>query len=52
MDTHHISYSPERVVRVCRECHRSIHQEPGYYDGFESETTAGAPVSGLMSYSG
>ena len=52
MDTHHISYSPERVVRVCRECHQRIHQEPGYYDEFEPETTPEASVSDLMSHPG
>jgi len=52
MDTHHISYSPARVVRVCRECHRRIHQEPGNYDGFESGTTPEASISGFMSYLG
>ena len=30
---HHISYYPEKVVRVCRKCHRDIHKnkEHKYY---------------------
>jgi len=52
MDTHHISYTPEKVVRVCRGCHRRIHQEQGYYDELEPETTPKASVSDLMSHPG
>jgi transcription elongation factor Elf1 len=52
MDTHHVDYAPEKVVRVCRECHRRIHQEPGYHDDLAPETIPDGSVSDLVSHPG
>lgn len=52
MNTHHISYSPEKVVRVCRECHRRIHKERGYHDDLEPEVTPNASMADLKGHPG
>lgn len=32
IEKHHVSYSPEKHISVCRKCHWRIHHEPGYRD--------------------
>lgn len=37
-EQHHIQYRPtQRVVYLCKSCHRSVHRTPGYHDELEPE---------------
>ncbi|MFC6755846.1 MULTISPECIES: hypothetical protein [Haloarcula] len=50
MENHHISYEPEKVVRVCRRCHKRIHKEDGYHDELDPETIPDGSVGDLVTH--
>jgi len=34
---HHVSYEPEATVRVCNQCHRTIHADNGRFEALEPD---------------
>lgn len=37
LQKHHVSYQPERTIRVCSSCHGKIHDRDGFHDDLKPE---------------
>ena len=35
LEAHHVSYSPEKTIKLCHACHHKVHYWPGRLNDFE-----------------